>query len=171
MRPFFILLSCLAVLLPAVAHAKRGPRPKVDPVEWQGVRYTPHGDGRTEHVQAVDLKTGKTLWDVAVFSTPIIPRLEEDVQWVFIKRMFVDDARLIVVAEDDRAFGLDLKTGVVKRLKHAPQPKTQAQKPPQAARDAGTSSAIAAGVRNPCSARPSRSTAWAPLGLSLPELA
>ena len=34
MRPFLVILICLAVLVPAVAHAKRGPRPKVDPVDW-----------------------------------------------------------------------------------------------------------------------------------------
>jgi outer membrane protein assembly factor BamB len=129
MRPFFVILVFLAVLVPAVAHAKRGPKPKVDPVDYQGVRYTPHGDGRTQYVQALDIKTGKLLWDVAVFSTTIIPLLEEDVQWVFIKQMFIDDAKLIVVAEDDRAYSLELKTGTVKRLKHAPPQKTQANKP------------------------------------------
>jgi outer membrane protein assembly factor BamB len=141
MRPFFVILVFLAVLVPAVAHAKRGPKPKVDPVDYQGVRYTPHGDGRTQYVQALDIKTGKPLWDVAVFSTTIIPLLEEDVQWVFIKQMFIDDARLIVVAEDDRAYSLDLKTGAVKKLKHAPTQKTQANKSLQATRDGGSSSA------------------------------
>lgn len=130
MRPLFVILIFLAVLAPAVALAKRGPKPKVDPVDYQGIRYTPHGDGRAQCVRAMDIKTGKTLWDVAVFSTIIIPLLEEDVQWVFIKRMFVDDARLIVVAEDDRAYALDLKTGAVKKLKQAPPRKTPPEKSP-----------------------------------------
>lgn len=149
MHLFVVIVFFLAVLAPAAAYAKRGPKPKVDPVDYQGVRYMPHGDGRTQYVQASDIKTGKTLWDVAVFSTTIIPLLEEDVQWVFIKQMFIDDARLIVVAEDDRAYTLDLKTGTVKKLKHAPPQKTQANKSPQARRDGRFSSAIAEDVIRP----------------------
>ena len=112
-------------MLPALAHAKRGPKPKVEPVEHEGIRYTAHGDNKQQCVRALEIKTGKVLWDVTVFHNIIIPLMEEDVQWVFIKRMYIDENKLIVVAEDDRAYGVDLKTGAVKRLKKAPPEKKQ----------------------------------------------
>jgi len=130
MRQLVVILIFLAVLVPDLAYAKRGPKPKVDPVDYQGIRYISHTDKRHHCVRASDIQTGKTLWDVTVYSTFIIPLMEEDVQWVFIKRMFIDGDRLIVVAEDDRAYGLDLKTGAVKRLKQAPPQKAQADNSP-----------------------------------------
>ena len=139
MRRLIDILIFAVVLIPSVASGKRGPAPKVDPVEYQGVRYTPHGDGRKQYVQASDIKTGKTLWDVTVFHTLIIPLLEEDVQWVFIKQMFVADGKLIAVAEDGRAYGIDVKNGVVTRLRQVPE---KPQPKPDAPATAGSASRL-----------------------------
>jgi len=121
MRQFISILIFAVVITPAIAHAKRGPKPKVDPVDYQGIRYAASGEGKREYVQASDVKTGKALWDVTVFRNFINPLMEEDVQWVFIKEMFIDNGSLIVVAEDERAYCVDLQTHVVKKLRHIPK--------------------------------------------------
>ena len=113
MRQSLLIWIILATLLPVLAQAKRVPPPKLEPVLHQGVRYTSH-DGtdtpRRQCVQALDIKTGKVLWDATVFRTFMFPFVEECLQVAFIKRMFVDEGRLIVVAENGRAYRLDLST-------------------------------------------------------------
>lgn len=112
---------------PGIAHAKRKAPPKVKPVIYEAVRYTaPNDDGRRAYVQAWDTTTGKMLWEVTIFRNFIVPLAEEDVQHVYIKKMSVRDGRLIIVAEDDRAYSPDLKTRAVKKLKRAPPEKTRA---------------------------------------------
>src|SRR5436190_4164938 len=127
MRQFITSLVLLAVFTPAIAHAKRKAPPKVQPLICEGVRYiAPNDDGRRGYVQAWDATTNKMLWEVTVFRNIIIPLLEEDVQHVYIKSMSIQDGKLFLVAEDDRAYSVGLKTRAVKRLKRAPPEKTQA---------------------------------------------
>jgi len=71
----------------------------------------------------------RTLWDSTVlsFRNRIDPFMEEDVQHVYIRQMSIRDGKLLVVAEDDRAFTVDLKSRAVERLKKIPKEKTQAK--------------------------------------------
>ena len=101
-------------------------------VDHEGIRYTAHGDNWHQCVQALEIKTGKVLWDVTVFHNIIVPLMEEDNQWVFIKRMYIDENKLIVVAEDGRAYRVELKTGAVERLKQVPPEKKQRDSAPDA---------------------------------------
>ncbi len=128
MRRLITFLTLLALFVPGIAHAKRKAQPKVEPVIYEGVRYTaPNDDGRRAYVQAWDTTTNKMLWEVTVFRNFIVPLVEEDVQHVYIKRMSIEDGKLILFAEDDRAYSLDLKTRVVKKLKQTPPEKTRVQ--------------------------------------------
>ena len=53
MRHLITTLVLLAVFVPGIAHAKRKAPPKVEPVIYEGVRYTaPNDDGRRAYVQA-----------------------------------------------------------------------------------------------------------------------
>jgi hypothetical protein len=118
-----VLLLASAVLTPSMALAKRAAAPKVDPVVYEDVRYTaPNNETRRAYVQAWDAKTGKMLWEVTVFRIVIKPTLEEDVQWVFIKKLSVEDGKLIVRDERDRSYSVDLKTRTVRKLKRAVPP-------------------------------------------------
>jgi hypothetical protein len=120
----------MSVLMPSVAHAKRKAPPKVEPVVFEGVRYTaPNDDGRRAYVQAWQTSTNRMLWEVTVFRNRINPLAEEDVQHVYIRQMRIRDGKLIVIAEDDRVFSVDLKTRAVERLEKMPTEKTQANKP------------------------------------------
>ncbi len=111
----------LFALVPGVAYAKRIPAPKVEPVVYGGVRYVaPNDNGRRGYIQAWDVATNKMLWSVTIFRNFINPFLEEDVQWVYIKTLRIDDGRLTVTDERDRAYSVDLKTHSVKRLRKVP---------------------------------------------------
>jgi hypothetical protein len=61
------------------------------------------------------MKTRKKLWEVTAFRNAIDPSLEEDVQWVFIRRLSIGTGRLIAVDEHDGAYCVDLRTRAVKR--------------------------------------------------------
>jgi hypothetical protein len=119
----------LSVLVPHIACAKRQAPPEVVPVIYEGILYTaPNDNGRRAYVQAWDAITNKMRWEVTVFRNFIVPWMEEDAQHVYIKKMSVEDGKLILVTEDDRAYNIDLKTRVVKRLKQLHSQKTPANK-------------------------------------------
>jgi hypothetical protein len=74
-----VLLSTL--LLPQKTPAKRLPPAKVDPVIYEGIRYVPpNDDGRRGYIEAWNVGTNKKLWELTIFTNPIDPNLEEDVQ-------------------------------------------------------------------------------------------
>ncbi len=114
MRHLIMALVLLVVLVPGTAHAKRKPAPTVEPVIYGGVRYiVPNDNGRRAYIQAWDTKTNKMVWEVTVFRNFINPLIEEDVQWVFIAGMKIQDGRLLVRNENGRTYRLDLETGRV----------------------------------------------------------
>jgi len=118
MRKTLALALLAWFALPLAGLAKRIPAPAVEPIVYQGVRYTvPNDKGTKGYVVASDAGTGQQLWKKTIFRKWICPCLEHDVQWVFIKRMGLNAGRLILVDERDRRYSLDLRTRSVKRLK------------------------------------------------------
>lgn len=116
MRQCILFALLLSQLAPCLAEAKRLPPAPVEPVTYQGVRYVaPNDNGRRAYIQALDMKTRKRLWEVTVFRNSIDPSLEEDVQWVFIRRLSIGTGKLIAVDEHDGAYCVDLQTRAVKR--------------------------------------------------------
>jgi hypothetical protein len=106
----------LALLMPGLVLAKRPQATKVEPVIYEGVRYTaPNDSGRRGYIQAWETKTGKILWELTVYRNLINPLLEEDVQWVFIKKLRIDDRKLIVIDERKRVYNVDLKTRAIRK--------------------------------------------------------
>jgi hypothetical protein len=118
------ILIILTMLLPSVVLAKRAAPAKVEPVVQQGVRYVaPNDDGRRAYIEAWDVSTNKKQWDLIVFTNRIDPKLEEDVQWVFIKTLQVREGMLIVVSEDGKTHLVDLKLKRVTQAQRAEQSK------------------------------------------------
>jgi hypothetical protein len=114
MSRFVLIFVAVALLLPSLALAKRIAPAKVEPVIHQGVRYiAPNDDGHRAYIEARDVQTNKKLWDLTVFVNRIDPKLEEDVQWVFIKALNIRDGTLIVTSERDKIYRVDLKTKAV----------------------------------------------------------
>lgn len=101
----------LTGLFSQLGSAKRIAPANVDPITYDGIRYVaPNNDGRRGYVEAWDLGTNKKLWELTVFTNPINPNLEEDVQWVFIKSLKIQDGRLRITLENERTYQVDLKT-------------------------------------------------------------
>jgi hypothetical protein len=113
-RIAFVLALFLTVFLPGSGFAKRIAPAAVEPVIHEGVRYVaPNDDGRRAHVEAWDVRTNKKLWDLTVFTNRIDPKLEEDVQWVFISTMSRRDHMLIVRSERGTTYQIHLQTKAI----------------------------------------------------------
>jgi hypothetical protein len=110
-RLFCILF---VILIPGLVEAKRALAPKIQPVVHEGVRYSvPNDEGRRAYIQAKAARSGKLLWELTIFRNPINPKLEEDVQWVFIKSLRVTKTNLTVVDERNRTWVVNLKSRAV----------------------------------------------------------
>jgi hypothetical protein len=114
-RSEIVLLFTLAVT--QLASAKRIAPANVDPITYEGIRYVaPNDDGRRGYVEAWDAGTNKKLWELTVFTNHIDPNFEEDLQWVFIKSLNIQDSRLLITREDGRTYQLDLNTNKSRNL-------------------------------------------------------
>ncbi|MGE5213802.1 MAG: hypothetical protein ACM3NN_08945 [Nitrospirota bacterium] len=102
----------------------------IDPVIYQGVRYVaPNDDGRRGYVEAWDVGSNKKLWELTLFTNRIDPKVEEDVQWVFIKLLNIQGGRLIATSEHGETYQVDLKT------KEITQSDSRSSPPPEAIHD------------------------------------
>src|SRR5207249_10238111 len=87
-----VLRLAALVLVPSLALSKRTAPTTVTPVIHEGVRYVaPNDDGRRGYIEAWDIQTNNKLWDLTVCTNRIDPKLEQDVQWVFIKSLSRQD--------------------------------------------------------------------------------
>jgi hypothetical protein len=104
----------LTLPLPQLACAKRLAPVKVEPVFYKGIRYiAPNDDGRRGYIEARNVETNKKLWELTLFTNRIDPNLEEDVQWVFIKELSIQDGRLIVTSEHGKTYQVGVNTKAI----------------------------------------------------------
>jgi hypothetical protein len=125
-----VLMVCAAVLLSNLALGKRIAPAEVEPVIHEGIRYVaPNDDGRRGYIEAWDVQTNKKLSELTVFTNRIDPKLEEDVQWVFIKSLGLRDGMLVVTSERGKTYQIDLKTKAITQLDRvsSPSPEADAQ--------------------------------------------
>jgi hypothetical protein len=114
LRIAFVPTLFLAVFLPGSIFAKRIAPAAVEPVIHEGVRYvTPNDDGRRAYLEAWDVRSNKKLCNLTVFTNRIDPKLEEDVQWVFINTLSMRDHTLIVTSERGTTYQIDLQTKAI----------------------------------------------------------
>jgi hypothetical protein len=110
----FIPIFLPFVLLASLTSAKRTAPPKVEPVIHERIRYVaPNDDGRRGYIEAWDVQTNRKLWDLTVFTNRIDPKLEEDIQWVFINKLSLYDGTLIVAPERGNSYQVDLRTKAI----------------------------------------------------------
>ena len=110
----FIPLLFAVVLVPCLASAKRAVPSKVKPVIHDSIRYVaPNDDGRRGYIQAWHVQTNKKLWELTVFTNRIDPKLEEDIQWVFISELSLRDGTLIVKSERGTTYQVDIGTKAI----------------------------------------------------------
>jgi hypothetical protein len=105
------VILLLTLLAPQLASAKRLPPVNVEPLIYEGIRYVaPNDDGRRGYIEARNVGTNKKLWELTLFTNHIDPNVEEDVQWVFIKALNIEDGRLMVTSEGGNTYQVDLNT-------------------------------------------------------------
>ena len=105
------VMLLLTLLLPQLASAKRIAPAKLDAVIHDGIRYVaPNDDGHRAYIEAWDVGTNKKLWELTLFTNHIDPNLEEDVQWIFIRALNIQDGRLVATSERGETYQVDLKT-------------------------------------------------------------
>jgi hypothetical protein len=144
--PIFVPLGLFACL----ASAKRTAPAKVEPVTYDGIRYVaPNDDGRRGYIEAWNIQTNTKLWDLTVFTNRIDPKLEEDVQWVFIKALSVEHGVLLVTSEREGRYQVDLKAKAVKASdpdrSHTSEPVAQHDNIPETVRRAIAKGSLAKG--------------------------
>jgi hypothetical protein len=108
-------------LLPCLTSAKRITPAMVEPVIYESIRYVaPNDDGRRAYIEAWDVQSNKKLWNLTVFTNRIDPKLEEDVQWIFIKTLSIEKGVLLITSEHGERYQIDLKTKAIKELESGP---------------------------------------------------
>src|SRR6185369_9620053 len=109
-----LTILLLTPLVPQLAFSKRLPPVKVDPVTYEGIRYVaPNDDGRRGYIEAWNVGTNKKVWELTIFNNRIDRNLEEDVQWVFINALNIQDGRLLVTSEDGKTYQVDVNTKAI----------------------------------------------------------
>ncbi len=108
MKEICIVFFLLFLVLP-LARAKRVAPLKVEPVTHGGIRYVaPNDNGKREYIQAFDLETGELLKEFTVKRNFTLFWIEEDVQWIYIRKMDIEGDQLIVTDEKNRVFKIKL---------------------------------------------------------------
>lgn len=109
---FFLVALTLGV---GQVDAKRAAPKEVPPVTIQGVKVTaPHwgrANGKTQnggYLEATSVETGKVLWELKVYEVRPNPKLEGDVQDVFITSLKLVDGNLEILNEAGDKFVVDL---------------------------------------------------------------
>lgn len=113
-RCFAVVCATLAIVTPLATAKRVTPKP-VPPVVADGVQYSAEGDGKNQYVVATDVSSGKQLWKVRVFHTPIKSSVEEDVQWVFVTDLKLIDNSVFVRDEKARCYAIPLSTHRVRK--------------------------------------------------------
>jgi hypothetical protein len=114
------LLASLALipLFHPPAYAKRLPPPSPAPITLNGIQYSaPNRNGTYGTVRAVNFKTGKMLWDQTIYKIAVDPKLESDVQWVYIRKLQRQGQLILVTNERNQRYQLNPKTRQVKMLR------------------------------------------------------
>jgi hypothetical protein len=111
MRIIAIVLTiviCSSINAVALRSAPRD----VPPVQKDGIEYRVNHD-QMGFVEAWDMATRRNLWRVQVYKVEIRNWMEEDVQWVFITKLFLDGDSLTVENENQHVFRVNLATRAV----------------------------------------------------------
>jgi hypothetical protein len=119
-----LILTFIALVLPlCLPLGKRIAPVTVEPVIHAGVRYVaPNDDGRHAYIEARDVQTNKKLWELTVFTNRVDPKLEEDVQWVFVKSLSLRGGMLMITSERGKTYQIDLKTKAITQSDPAQSP-------------------------------------------------
>jgi len=101
---FFIILVCSVNMV----EAKRGPPKEVEPLIYNGVKYTAPLD-KMGYVEAFNNTTGEKLREIKVYDIKFDPNMEADVQDIFITNLSIVNGKLIVINEAGVTYEIDIE--------------------------------------------------------------
>ncbi|MFH1868027.1 MAG: hypothetical protein ABH843_03550 [Candidatus Omnitrophota bacterium] len=112
-----IAVLFLSIINPGEVGAMRFPPKDVEPVIYNGVRYTaPHwpyqhgGKQNGGYIEAWDADGGQKLWNLKVYTVEYDTSMETDVQDIFITSLNIENGKLIIVNEREDIYEVDIIT-------------------------------------------------------------
>lgn len=112
-----VLVTALCCAGSPLALAKRIAPKEVPPVVHAGIEYSvPLGADKLGIVRAREEAGGKVLWEQKIYEVEFNPKLERDVQWVFISDLKMEGKSLIITDERNRRYALNPETREVRPL-------------------------------------------------------
>ena len=92
------------------------------PVSYLNVKYTaPITINKLGYIVAFDKKTGEKIWEKKIYEQKIDPNLEEDVQWVFIMELKIENQQLIITNTNNEVYSMTILgqaiPPIIKRIK------------------------------------------------------
>jgi len=115
MNPKLLLLTVVVLGLGiGQGYAKRKAPQDVTPVIFGGVKYSaPHGLAKGSkqnggYIEATDVKTGNVLWQLQIYQIKYDPKLERDVQEIYITSLEIVKGNLEILNEAGDKFTVDL---------------------------------------------------------------
>jgi hypothetical protein len=69
----------------------------------------PNKIGTKGIIQAWNIKTGKKLWEKTLYTVRINPKLETDVQWLYIQSIQIKGNQIIATNEQNQRYSINLK--------------------------------------------------------------
>ncbi len=120
-RVFFLVIFICSVLSYDPAGADRTPPKKVSPVVYNDIKYSAPQSPSSSHkqtggyIEAWNTKTNTKLWELKIYDVKFNPKLEWDVQEVYITSLKLDGEKLIITNENSDVYELDIKTKTVRK--------------------------------------------------------
>ncbi len=115
MSGLIFFMFCNLAYAKKIAPAKKIATPKIEPLIYKGIKFVvPNTVKEIGYVQAWDVETGQKVWEKKVYSVSINPFLVNDVKWVFIISLSVEDGKLVVVNEKGREYKIGIPESILK---------------------------------------------------------
>lgn len=114
-KTFFltVVITIFSFSILGLVEAERMPPKNVRPMIYKGIKFIAPGMGKMGYVEARDTETNKKVWEKKVYNVIINPMLEEDVQWIFISSLSIEDGKLVVVNERGRKYNIDIPKNIL----------------------------------------------------------
>ena len=108
-------MFCSFVYAKKISLQKKIAAPKIEPLIYKGIKFmVPNTVKEMGYVQAWDVETGKKVLEKKVYSVIINPFWENDIQWVFIISLSLEDGKLLVVNEKGREYKIGIPKAILK---------------------------------------------------------
>ncbi|MCF7892190.1 MAG: hypothetical protein K9L87_03290 [Candidatus Omnitrophica bacterium] len=88
-------------------YAKRLPPKEVSPAIYNSIEFRA-SHNKMGYIEAFDVETGEKLWEEKVYHVKIDPKLETDVQWIFITELKLRSNKLVIINERGNEYKVNI---------------------------------------------------------------